>query len=134
MSKVSITYNDKTITPSFEDSGWLSLPFINSWQSYHSTEYRQARYRKINGRVYIEGLAENKTDAPNRWIATLPVGFRPTATMQFPICGQMLEDNVSSDARAPFIRIHPSGKVELQNSVLYMNIWISLSGINFFVD
>lgn len=74
---VSGTLNAATI----EDSGWHAVGgtgepgFQNSWVNFSAT-FGDARFRKINGIVQMEGLVKNGT-ANN--IFTLPVGYRPYA-------------------------------------------------------
>jgi hypothetical protein len=63
----------------FVDSGWVDISgsMENGWTPVPSGI---ARYRKINGVVYIELDIESGT---NGGIYTLPAGFRPSAVLQF---------------------------------------------------
>jgi len=68
-----------------EDSGWIFVgdtgapAFENSWQDYDGDftagGYGSCRFRKINGVVYLEGLATSGTLGTT--IFTLPEGYRP---------------------------------------------------------
>lgn len=64
------------------DSGWQTPTFQNSWVNFGSP-YQNARYRKINGLVYIQGTV--KTGASGTTIFTLPTGYRPPADLQYSI-------------------------------------------------
>lgn len=61
------------------DTGWIQVTggigFQNGWVDYDS---RTARYRKINGIVYFEGIVKNGTVGSGTPMFTLPAGFRPT--------------------------------------------------------
>jgi hypothetical protein len=64
------------------DTGWIEVgitpgapAFQNGWTHY---DQRTARFRKINGIVYLGGIVKSGTVGPNFSIFTLPVGFRPT--------------------------------------------------------
>lgn len=58
--------------------------FQNLWVN-NGGGYQVARYRKERGRVYVEGSI--KTGGVNTVAFTLPVGYRPTATLQRAIRG-----------------------------------------------
>lgn len=64
-------------------TSWVNLTLLNSWLAYGGG-YVTPRYRKVNGIVYIEGLLAVATLIGNH-IATLPVGFRPPASVLFPV-------------------------------------------------
>lgn len=52
------------------DTGWIDMVLLNGWTDVSGW----ARYRKINGVVYVQVSADSGTAAQ---IATLPAGFRP---------------------------------------------------------
>lgn len=57
-----------------DDTGWIPAPLVNGWVDYGSN-WTGARYRRVNGMVYLQGVVKNGT-APGT-IFTLPEGFRP---------------------------------------------------------
>lgn len=67
----------------YVDSGWQSLTLANSWLNFGGG-YASARYRKVNGIVYIQGTIKSGTVAPGTLLATLPAGFRPSAHIVAP--------------------------------------------------
>ena len=78
---ISGTLNDALI----EDSDWHLVgetgepAFQNGWVNYGSANFLEARFRKINGVVQVEGLVKNGTIAGQDPIFTLPEGYRPYA-------------------------------------------------------
>lgn len=52
------------------DTGWLNLTLLNGWTDVSGW----ARYRRLNGVVYVQVSADGGTTAQ---LATLPAGFRP---------------------------------------------------------
>lgn len=67
--------SDDSVPGNIADTGWISVAstvgFQNGWVDYDA---RTVRYRRLNGVVYIEGLAKNGTAGST--IFTLPQGFR----------------------------------------------------------
>lgn len=59
---------------------WTSVTFQNSWTDY-GAPFQTARYCKFNGVVYVEGLIKSGTIGLAAF--TLPVGYRPAATVRF---------------------------------------------------
>ena len=56
-------------------TAWTNLTLQNSW-----TALTACQYRKVNDIVYVRGSMQNGTPAAGTVLATLPSGFRPTAT------------------------------------------------------
>lgn len=71
------------------DSNWVALPMSNSWINFGGGAYGNARYRRINGIVYVTGVVKSGTITPGVTIGTLPPGFRPAAYLMkgIPISG-----------------------------------------------
>lgn len=106
--------------PTNDDSGWQSPTLANGFLNY-STAYQGARFRKKNGVVYTEGLL--KAGANGLFVFTLPVGFRPTQRLVFPISkysNTIGRVDVESNGRVTVINGHTR--------------WFSISGISFLVD
>ena len=66
------------------DTGWVTLPMSNSWVNFGGA-YGSARYRRINGIVYVTGLIKSGATNPGFTIGTLPAGFRPAAYVMKPV-------------------------------------------------
>jgi hypothetical protein len=58
---------------------WIAPTLLNSWVDYGGGS-QTARYRKLNGLVYVEGRIKNGTAVD---VCTLPVGYRPAAILAF---------------------------------------------------
>lgn len=66
------------------DGVWYDPTFTNSWRSRNpvtNATDRKAQYMRKNGRTYLTGLVENGS-ALGTVVCTLPVGFRPSGTIQ----------------------------------------------------
>lgn len=61
---------------------WTSVTFQNSWTNVGSG-YQDARYCKVGGVVYVEGLIKSGTIGLAAF--TLPVGFRPAARIIYAV-------------------------------------------------
>jgi hypothetical protein len=96
----------------------LVLPtFANGWVNY-GLSYGDARYRRdSSGRVFLEGLVKSGTIGAK--IYTLDAGYRPLATVSFPV--------VSNGAFA-LVEVGATGDVVCYSG---SNIYVSLSGISF---
>jgi hypothetical protein len=101
---------------------WISVSFSNSWVDFGggfaTTQYRKDPW----GVVHIKGAVKNGSSASANMF-TLPVGYRPTETLDFP--------NVSNAGLAQ-IRISTGGVVNAvgggSTTVTFLN------GITFFTD
>lgn len=62
------------------DSGWTALTLAGAWTNF-GAPYQTARYRKVGGSVFVEGLVVPEAGT----IATLPVGYRPAADLVFAV-------------------------------------------------
>lgn len=58
------------------DTGWVVPTFENAWVTYGPGH--DARYRRMNGIVYLQGLVKSGTLGAT--VYTLPVGYRPVQT------------------------------------------------------
>lgn len=69
--------NGATVTvQQVTDTGWLSPAFVNGWVDF-GVPWSPCQYRKLNGIVYMRGLAKSGT--LNTTLFTLPAGYRPGA-------------------------------------------------------
>lgn len=103
-----------------DDSGWQTATLQNGFINYGTSSYSNARYRKKNGILYIDGLIKN--GSPNTVIFNLPAGFRPSARLVFPVL---------SNFSARRVDVHPNGNVE---AITHHTAWMSLAGISFVLD
>jgi hypothetical protein len=63
---------------------WQDIPLASSWSNY-GTGYVSAQCRKLVGSlIEVRGtIKKSTTVVVNEVVATLPVGYRPSATMYF---------------------------------------------------
>jgi hypothetical protein len=63
---------------------WQDIPLASSWSNY-GTSYVSAQCRKLVGSlIEVRGtIKKSTTVVVNEVVATLPVGYRPSATMYF---------------------------------------------------
>ena len=103
-----------------QENNWITPVLENGWVNFGSG-YAEAKYMKDNlGFVHLRGMVKSGTNYVN--IFTLPIGFRPSAILNF---------LVPSNAVAQFLRVYPNGTIV---PVSATNEWIDLSGISFWPD
>lgn len=112
--------SDYTTRVNADHGSWRTLTLANSWVNY-AGGFLGARYKKIGNMVFVEGLV--KDGLATYHIGTLPVGFRPSASLIFPaVAGGNTMGRV--DVRSDGLIVHSSGS----------NTYFSLSNIAFPVD
>lgn len=62
-------------------TGWTAVTFQNAWANV-GAGFQNMEYKKVGSRVYLRGTI--KTGAIGSIAFTLPAGFRPPASLQFP--------------------------------------------------
>lgn len=90
------------------DTDWTAMTFSGSWVNYSST-YPAARYRRLKGVVYLEGLVKNGSGV----ITNLPAGFRPNNNGGATTEGHIF---VVADASATYagrVDVYANGNVSL---------------------
>ena len=116
-----------------EDTGWLDLELLNGWQEHSSGAQNPPQYEKKNGIVYLHGCVLTNTDTAsgNRNIAQLPVGCRPSGTV----------NNLYYTARIISGAESIIGHVQITKTGIIMgpgnlkqNDWFALEGISFPVE
>jgi len=106
------------------DSGWQNAVLLNDIENYSIGSYGNAKYRKKDGIVSIQGLVRNGTPTgANTDIFILPVGYRPDKAL-------ILNTLVSGNTIVR-LDVLPSGQVRCYN---YNTSWTSISGISFLAD
>jgi len=105
------------------DSGWQNAVLLNGIENY-SGSYGDAKYRKKDGIVFIQGLVRNGTPTGSQTeIFTLPIGYRPDKIL-------ILNTLVSGNTIVR-IDIFPTGQVRCYN---YNTAWTSISGLSFLAN
>ena len=110
--------NGRTIVQgrNYTDTNWIPLaPYYAANISDYGGEYQLPRFRRLNNRVYVEGLATIATLTP-KTIAGLPDGFRPSLQHFFPT-----DQHGGAPAR---VDVLPDG--EIYQNTDASNPWLSL--------
>ena len=103
------------------------LPFAANWGNYGSGS-EAATYSRFGRLVVLQGLVtKSGTPAGGNVIATLPVGFRPTSAVSFPVA------TGGTDAFGR-VTIGSSGDIVWWSGSTVETDFTSLSGIAFVVD
>jgi hypothetical protein len=67
------------------DPQFIAPTLLNSWVNFGSTHANAGYYKDPFGRVHLRGMVKSGTTVANTPIFTLPVGYRPTADLLFPV-------------------------------------------------
>lgn len=105
------------------DYSWTVLTLSNAWASFGSG-FEVPSYRKIGDEVEVRGLMKHATTTTIGVFATLPVGFRPPLTRQFP--------GVDSGGIAD-LRVANTGALSIQSYLTGNGASVSLDVIRFSV-
>lgn len=93
-----------------EDTGWATPTLQNGWSSIGSG-YVAARYRRLNGIVYVQGTISGGTTTDGTVLFNLPAGFRPSASAQYPVAA-------GSSSGTMRVEVQSSGNVVLRTPVV----------------
>ena len=107
------------------DSGWQSITYEHTYSSYSANDYNVLQYRKIGNQVFLRGMIKSTATNPigaNATAGTLPATARPVKGVYF------LANNADASIS---INIDTNGSIKVFNT---STSWVSLDGINFFVD
>lgn len=108
----------------YTDTGWIDMiPYLAAGVSVFGGGYQTPRFRRLNNRVYVEGIVSLDITTP-KLLATLPAGFIP-ALAHIYITDQSGYTPVRIDVQTS------GGIVQVTGSTY---TWVSLAGINFGLD
>jgi len=110
------------IVSSNDDSGWIDAPLQGTITNVGGA-FQTARYRKLNGVVYIEGRVQGGVDDSTNTIFQLPLGFRPTKRLTITV--------IKSGRIATKLDINANGNLRCAK---FSSTWTSICGISFLVD
>lgn len=109
------------VLPVIPDTGWITPALGGGWVNF-GAGFQTVRYRRLDGRVYIEGTIKSGTAG----VFTLPIGFRPTNIMLY--VG-------TANAGLSDVRIYPSGTVEVAGyNAGGSNPIVSFNQVRFFAE
>lgn len=104
-------------------TSWTPMTMQNSWVTFNATSNAVPEYTKTSdGIVTLKGLIKSGTTTSGTVVTTLPVGYRPKATLVF--------SSSCDDAICRF-DINSSGQVLIRGGSAS---WSSLSGLNFLAE
>ena len=112
------------------DSGWYevgasgSVGFAAGWANYNQG-WTTVAYRKINGIVYLKGMAYRASGPRASVIFTLPVGLRPSGNTHLPAFAGSLDDMFSA------VNVFKNGEVRGRGPTPG---YLSLDGLSFPAD
>lgn len=108
---------------------FIAPTFSNNWTNYGGGYALAGFYSDGVGRVHLRGLIKAGSGAGT--IFSLPAGFRPSATLIFPVLAQ----NNAGAYEMMRIDVTAGGQVDSINFIAGgaygVNVWASLSGISF---
>ena len=110
------------ITNTNDDSGWINATLLGTIGNKGGI-FQRARYRKLNGVVYIEGVVKGGNSNLTNTLFNLPLGFRPTKTLMMMA--------MRSGFASTRLDVKPNGDV---NCFRFNSSWTSICGISFVVD
>lgn len=102
----------------FPDTPWANLTLVNGWTNNNANS--PARYRRLGGVVYIEGVILPGTNAHATGCATLPAGFRPGGAAGTEI--RKTGDTNSTSHLAGRFDIQTGGVIKPQGAVTWLDI------------
>lgn len=106
-----------------EDTGWIGVgdgygpAFQNAWVNF---DVRTVRFRRLNGVVYIDGIAKNGT--VNTVMFNLPVGFRTRAAAAH-------DKNLPTESNSATGYLGIDGSTGAVMLAVGSNAWVDLSSI-----
>lgn len=119
----SVTSAEARLTVNY--LAWENLTLQNGWTTYDSVYSAPSYIKTSDGVVVLKGLIKNSnTSAEGKVIATLPVSYRPSATLVFP-SSAYLNSYARIDVNSNGEIIYISGGSET---------WLSLENIRFIPD
>lgn len=84
-SNKTVTLASPTITGAIPQEAWIAPTLLNGWVNFESS-YQTARYMKDSmGFVHVQGLIRSGTTSAGTALLTLPIGFRPSQRLIFPV-------------------------------------------------
>jgi hypothetical protein len=100
-----------------------------TWIAYGGTHAPAGYYKDCDGRVHLRGLiAESAGEPKPGLIFTLPVGYRPSGHLMFPVATRA---GSSSGPAAGRVDVHSDGRVVRVSGGTFEPDWTSLTGISF---
>lgn len=107
-------------------TSWTSVTYANSWKNFSDASWHWAQYRKVGDTVELRGMMSHTTTAQNGIAFVLPVGFRPTKILTFPVMASGGLARVDVDESGQFfVRHYYAGGTAA---------WLNLSTVRFAVN
>lgn len=106
----------------YTNTGWISLtPYLVAGMSNYGSGFADVRFRRLNNRVYLEGLLNTSSTGYVGGLANLPVGFRPSKQHVF---SAAVHNGVAR------IDVGPTGLAQIITNSGGQP-WVSLDGIHY---
>lgn len=114
--------NGRTIVQgkNYPDTSWIDLaPYFTAGVSAYANGFQIPRFRRLNNRVYLEGLLNTPSATYTGALATLPAGFRPSRAHLFTCVTPNSSCRMDVYGNGVLLCLQATGG------------WVSLDGINF---
>lgn len=107
----------------YPDTSWIDLsPYFAAGVSAYASGFQIPRFRRLNNRVYLEGLLNAPSATYTGALATLPAGFLPSSAHLFTCVTLNSSCRMDVYIDGVLMCLHATGG------------WVSLDGINFGLD
>lgn len=113
---------------------WVNLPLGSGWANY-GVPWATCQYRVDGKKIVLKGLAKVTSSSASATVFTLPSGKRPpkdNAQIYDQYCSGI--STGFSGAGSTRLSIYDNGTGILSYFTAYVNGWLSLSGIEFYLD
>lgn len=119
--------NQKIVSAAPTAQIWIAPTLLNSWTNFDAGANAQAGYYKDDlGIVHLRGLIKGGTTTAGTKVLTLPVGYRPSATIRFPVNTVSGVSTIASSLAG----VANNGDL-LVDSTPWGNTYVALDGISF---
>lgn len=108
------------------EAGWTALPFNpGEWENYGAAS-QVCEYRRDGNWVTLRGVAKRSGGGVSMVVGTLPTGFIPTGGRE-----NFAVDSDTQEHSA--VVVDPSGDIEIELGPSASDVYVSLSGVRFWV-
>lgn len=120
-TKIRSEQIEDNLNQDFDTESWNAITLLNNWENYPGSFADASYFKDSLGIVHLQGLIADGDDG--EYIGTLPVGYRPSYVMIFPVVKDATGDSAE-------LRVDTNGNCLIRNS---SSSWTSLNGVAFMV-
>ena len=116
----------KLVSEPIVSTSWTSVAYINGWKNFSDASWHWAEYRRVGDTVELRGMMSHTTAAQASMAFVLPVGFRPTKILTFPVMASGGLARVDLDESGQFfVRSYYAGGT---------SAWLNLTTVRFAIN